>query len=261
MSDYTINDDGHLLDVEGNEVIIAESPVVVGNARTQDQMNVTIQERLARQNKQIETLKQQAEKTPELHKVIEEMQDERLQLEKKIEQANTLAAEKVANQIKTATEKASQAEGLLQSERDARVRDQATNLILSNVGDRFINPALDVIPRMLANHKREPVMDEKTGKPVEGSFRDLFNVEVVSRDGKTSESQLLEVDDALNAIAANPKYQHHVKGTDKGGSGGGAYKRGRPHITKLSQLKTAADKSAFVTEHGLEEFKKLDQRN
>lgn len=255
MPEFKLNDDGQLVDAEGKVFAIDEEEVKVVGGQTQAQVDAVIKKRLARQDEQIKALQSQADKTPELQKVLDDLKREKEQMEIDLERAQTTAQEEVATQLKTANEQADTAKRELVAERQARIKDQTENLILANAGDMFINPALDVVPMLQATHKREPKTGED-GKVIKGEFHDLFEVEVFDKD--ESKREYLPIKDALAAVAVNSDFQHYVKGSQTGGSGGGAYAVGAGRIKKRSDLQTKKEKADFVHEHGVDAYKQLE---
>ncbi|KKL16912.1 hypothetical protein LCGC14_2490830, partial [marine sediment metagenome] len=85
---------------------------------------------------------------------------------------------------------------------------------------------------------------------------DLFEVEVFDKD--ESKREYLPIKDALAAVAVNSDFQHYVKGSQTGGSGGGAYAVGAGRIKKRSDLQTKKEKADFVHEHGVDAYKQLE---
>ncbi|NQU44868.1 hypothetical protein HQ520_16380 [bacterium] len=248
-----INAEGQLLDGEGNLVKIGEEEATVTNAVTKDKMNATIQERLARQTDKIKTLEAQAIKTPDLERLLTELRAEKTQMEESLSHAQAEAEGKVATQLKTTMTRAEQAEANLKVERESHVRTQLTNAILGTVGDKFINPAEDIVPRLLSVHKREPVLGED-GKPT-GKHNDLFEVDVAADENGQIKREFVPVDKAVEFMAANPKFAHYVRSRNTGGPGSSAFSGIR--ATKRSELLTPKDKSEFITKHGLDAFKAL----
>jgi hypothetical protein len=248
-----INAEGQLVDGEGKPVKIGEEEVTVANAISKDKANQAIQDRLARQKEKITTLEAQAVKTPELERMILELKAEKSQMEENLSKAQSDAESKVANQLKTALTRAEQAEADLKAEREAHVRTHVTNSILGNVGDRFINPSDDIVPRLLAAHKREPVLGAD-GKPT-GQFSDTFEVEVPGDKEGETKREFLPVDKALEAMAANPKMQHYVRSSQTGGPGAGSF--GNTRVTKRSDLTSVKDKVDFIEKHGRPAFEAL----
>jgi flagellar biosynthesis GTPase FlhF len=263
MPKYTIGENGVLMDPDGNPVEIN------GEAATVD-TDALVQERLARQKKklegeaaklkeQLEALQAQADRTPQLERLLEETRAKHSEtekamheLEQKAQEAEQAAAEKVANQLREARQQSEQMKAALEQERASRVRDQVTNAVLAKAGDVFNAPALDVVPHLLQVHKREPVLDDE-GKPIEGKFQDLFELEF-EKDGNAVREHL-PVDKALEVWAA--QHPHHVRASGTGGSGGGNYIAAAGNV-KRSQM-SAEEKSAFIEKHGAEAFKKLPQ--
>ncbi|MCE5229016.1 hypothetical protein LLG95_05405 [bacterium] len=253
MPELMMDKSGFLIDAEGNQVLIQDEPIKVSGVQTQDQIDRVIEERLARQKEKIKTLEAQANKTPDLEKMIEDLKKERDKMEADLAAAQQAAEAEVASQLSNTAKRAEIAERALADERVARIRDQVTNQILQKSGDRFINPAKDVVPDLLTVHKREPVADS-AGRPIPGRFIDLFDIAYKNEKGEETH-ELMPVDKALDALAAREDYQHYVRAAATGGSGGGNYTAFTGNLRR-SQM-SAAEKAEFVSRHGLEAFQQL----
>lgn len=253
MPDLKIDKDGYLLNDQGARVEIGGEAVKITNARTQEQIDQAIQERLARQNERIKTLETQANKTPELERMISDLKTERDRIETEAKTARESAQQEVSSQLNTLKTKVSQYEDALKSERTARVQDQVTTLILSKAGDTFINPAKDLVPDLLRVHKREPV--QENGKPVEGQFVDLFEVSYKNEKGEEVKESM-PAEKAIAVLAAREDYAHYVRASGAAGSGGGNYTGGSHANLKRSEM-NATQKSEFISKHGLDKFKEL----
>jgi len=260
MPEFMLNAEGQLVDKDGKVLEIEGEPVTVANAKGQAQIDAVVKERVARErakldelHKQIETLEAQAQKTPELEAMIRKLDGEKGKAESALADAEKNARDQVASQMSSLEKRAKQAEGALEAEQTARLTDQVTNTILGSCGDRFISPANDIVPRMLAAHKREPLIGDD-GKPVDGQVRDVFQI-AVQKDGKDTR-EWLTTDDALAALAAHPAFQHYVRAPSGGSGHGGKY-------TNVANLKRSAmsdeQKVSFVGEHGVEAFQKIPE--
>lgn len=264
MPKFSIGENGAILDAEGKALEIEGEAVTVDT-------DSFVQERLARQKKklegdaaklkeQMEALQAQADRTPQLERLLEELRSQHSQtesamheLEQKAQEAEKAASEKVANQLREAKTQAEQTKAALDAERKARVRDQVTNAILAKAGDAFNSPAIDVVPHLLGVHKREPELDGE-GKPIDGRFQDLFELEF-EKDGKPVREHV-PIDKALEIWAS--KYPHHVRPSGQGGSGGGKYAPVTANL-KRSQM-SAKQISEFVRKHGREAFERLPDK-
>lgn len=254
MPELKMDAEGYLVDGEGNRVTLGDEsdPVKVTNAQTQDQVEKVIKERLARQNDKIKTLESQVTKTPELEKMLKELREEKQSLESQLSEAKKNAEAEVANQMTKLQREREELQSKLESESKGRVQDQVTNLVLSKAGDRFINPAEDIVPRLLQVHKREPVKDEQ-GNVVKHA--DLFKISFKNEQDKEIEDWL-PADKALEVIASKPEYSHYVKSSGQSGSGGGSY----VNTANLQRSKMSVeDKTAFIGKHGAEAFQNLPE--
>lgn len=252
MPDLKINDEGVLVDADGKPVEINGEAVKVTNAKTQEQLEKTLKERLARQQDRIKTLEEQANKTPELEKLLKEAQSEKAEIEAQLKDAKDAAQREVEQTVAKLTKQATETAAALEAERQARVRDQVTAAILGISKDTFINPANDVVPKLIGAHKREPAKD-KDGKTIEGQYVDLFKA--TFKDEKGNEvTEHVPLDKAIELFANDPANAHYVRGARTGGSGGGKY----VNTTNLKRSEmSAAQKAEFVDKHGLEAFQGL----
>lgn len=251
MPKLKLNDDGILVGEDGQPFQINGETVEVEGAMSQTKAERTIQERLARQNARIKELEKAAEQTPSLQKTLDELRAERTELEQQLAQAKEAAQAEVAGQIKAAQERAATLEQSLQQERAARVREQVTSSLLGAAGNEFLNPAADVVPRLLGAHKREPVKGPD-GKET-GEYLDLFKVTVKDDKGNPVE-RFVPAKDALEAFKQEPSNQHYLAAGNRGGSGGsdGA------NFANLDRAKMSVpEKAAFIKAHGSEAYDRL----
>lgn len=254
MPELNMDDEGYLVDAEGKRFEVEGEPVKVGNAKTTSQVENAIKERLARQNDKIKALEAQANRTPELEKLLNDLKEEKTSLEEQLSNAKKQAQDEVASQINKLTSKAKELEAKLAEESSGRIRDQVTTAILAKAGDRFINPAEDVVPKLLSVHKREPAKDDQ-GKTVDGKFVDVFTVRYKNDKGEEVE-EALPVDKALDVMASKSEYAHYVRGTSHGGSGGGTY----VNVQNLKRsTMSVSQKTEFISKHGEDAFKKLPE--
>jgi len=227
MGELLLNEEGNLVDAEGKVFELDGEPVKVGNAQTQEQTNAVIKSRLARQQKtideQIKALQDQADKTPALQKMIDDLGGERDKLERSLQEAEQQAQQKVATQMTTLQKRAADAEAAYKAETASHINTQVTNSILSSKAIApFIDPAGDVVPRLLQSHKREPVLDE-SGRPVPGQYKDVFGVDIPPEsEGGEFRRENVPLDKALEVIAQTRP--HWIAATNANGSGGGQYK-------------------------------------
>jgi len=254
MPELMINDEGIAIDAEGNPVLIGEEPIRIGNAQNQAQVEAAIKKRLARQSEHIKTLEQQATKTPELMAMIDRLKEEKQQTEAEAARTKEFAEKRVATQLADANKAREAALQALEQERAARLREQVSMLIISKAKNDFINPGEDIVPKLLSKHKREPKLDDN-GKPIDGQFIDLFDVNYTNEKGDLV-TESMPIEKALDVFRTQEAYQHYVRGFSPGGSGGASFRNG-PRITKTSQLPTDAAKAHFISDHGLDAFKAL----
>lgn len=253
MPKLKLDKEGYLLDDDGKRVQINGEDVQVADAMNQERVNEVIKERLARETKRIETLEKQANRTPELERMIEEAKAEKAKLEEAAQAAQSNAEKQVAAQMEKARKEAAEYKTALDAERQARVRDQVTTAILSKAGGSWLNPAKDIVPDLLQAHKREPVLGAD-GKPLAGQFKDLFALTFKNEKGEEV-SETVPVERALEILASRDDYKHYLKATGRPGSGGGQF-NGATGGMKRSQM-TDDQKAAFIGEHGADAFKAL----
>lgn len=255
---FQIDDDGNLVQEDGTPVVIGETPVKVTNAVPQKKVDEAIKERLSRQDNVIKQLKATAEKTPEMERMIADLTAERDNLARQAATATQEAEQKVSQQFEAARKKAEQLENDLKQERTARMQDNLRVQILQTAGDLFVNPSLDIVPKLLATHKREPLVDD-SGKKVDGQFVDLFELEYTDEDGKTKR-EALPMDRALEVLATEERYAHYVK--PRGHSGTGVLPSGKlpGGLTGLRRsTMTLEQKLAVIAKHGHEGYQKLPE--
>ncbi len=258
MPEYKIDEEGVLLDEEGNQVTFGEGdeaePIKVGNAVTQEKTEHIIKDRLARQQQRIESLEAQANRTPELERQLQEDRQEKQRLEQELENAQSKAQEEVSSQLQQYRQQVDKYASELEQERQARMQDQVRNKILANAGEEFLNPDQDVVPVLLRSHKREQKRDEN-GKVIKGEYVDLFEMTYEDAEGNEVK-EAVPLSKALEIFANKPQNQHYLKAKSSGGSGGGKY----ANVThkKRSDM-TRTEKSQFISEHGREEYMNLPE--
>lgn len=254
MPELKMDAEGFLLNDEGERFEIEGEPMRVTNAQPKEETERIIKDRLARQADKIKALEQQANKGPELEKMLEGLRNEKKALEDQLDSAKKQAEEEVSSQLSAAEKRAKAAETELESERTGRIRDQVTNSILTRAGDRFINPADDVVPKLLGVHKREAAKD-KQGNTIDGQFLDTFKLAWRDEKGEEVEEHL-PLEKALEVLASKPEYQHYVRASGRSGSGGGNY----ANISNMKRSEmSAAQKAEFVGQHGVEAFQGLPE--
>lgn len=91
---YTIDDEGQLLGDDGNQVEIEGKPVTVEGALTKGKVSEVVQERLERQktanDEKIKALEGQANRTPELERLLQEAKDHSGDLETQRDEAKKM---------------------------------------------------------------------------------------------------------------------------------------------------------------------------
>jgi hypothetical protein len=222
MAKWKTDTDGNLLGEDGQPLLVNDEPVKLADiegVKTQKDIDTTVEERLARQKKRIETLEAQANKTPELERMLDELKAEKSRLEAEMAEAKQAAKDEAAAQVQRVTTERDRLKQELEAERQARVRDQVSNAILAECKDAFNDPATDVVPHLLAAHKREPKKDEN-GKDVPGEYLDFFKLRVKNDKGEEKE-ELVPLAKALEIWGA--AHPHHLRPSGASGSGGGQY--------------------------------------
>jgi len=230
MPKFKIDNEGYLLKEDGQRFMIDDEPVQATGIMTQDRIDDVVKDRLNRQKKeyatQIATLESQANKTPELEKLLANTKESLSKVEEELVNAKRQAEAEVSAQmgkLKTENEKLA---AKVTELANARVVDQVTNMIMSTSSDKetgkpiFINTSRDVVPQLLKTHKREPMRDE-TGKVIEGQFLDLFEVEITENDKQVKKH--VPVDKAIEVFSSDPSNKHYLIGNNAGGPprGGG----------------------------------------
>lgn len=254
MGRFKADEQGNVIDAEGNPLVIGDEPVKltdIEGAVSQQTMDTKIQERLARQNDRIKALEAQANRTPELEKLLSDLKTEKSQLEEQVANVQASAKAESEAQVQRVQTERDKYRTDLEAERAARVRDQVSTLILGKAGSTFNDPAIDVVPHLLAAHKRE----EKKGPDGKGTgdFVDFFKV-CVKKDDGADEEKFVPVEQALSHWAeAHP---HHVRASGNAGSGGGSYVN--TQNVKRSSM-SSSQKSEFIAKHGREAFQALPE--
>jgi hypothetical protein len=225
MAKWKLNEEGQVVGEDGEPIRVGEDVLTfadIEGAKTQKDIDDTVQTRLARQNDRIKTLEAQANKTPDLEKMLSDLKAEKAQLEAQVNEVKEQAKEEARAQLERIKADRDKLKTDLDNERQARVRDQVSTLILGAAKDRFNDPAIDVVPHLLGAHKREPKKGPD-GKDT-GEFVDLFKVRVKKDEESEPVDEWHPVDKALEAWAT--AHPHHVRPNGNGGSGGGQYTAG-----------------------------------
>lgn len=248
-----VDQDGKPLEIEGEAVTVDTDTLVKDRlARQKKQLDGELE----KQREKIAALEATADKSPQLMKMLADLRAEKAEIEQNLQRvqqdaldAQRKAEAEVASQIAKANKEAEEARNMLTQERQARIREYATNLILTNTGGAFNDPATDVVPNLLNRYVREPLKDAD-GKTIEGQFLDRFSM-TFKRDGV----DVTEAVDVQKAIELwGDQHPHHLKASGHSGSGGGNYTNTQG--LKRGQM-SDKDKSDFVAKHGQEAFKKL----
>lgn len=251
MPVFKMNDDGVLVDGEGNPLQLNGEAVTVEGAFTQKVLDAKIAERLARQAKTVRDLEEAVKETPALKQALEQAKADLAETQQQAQQAKAAAEAEVSGQLKTWKEKSERSDQALAEERAARVREQVTVQLLGAAGSEFLNPAADVVPRLLGTHKREPVKGPD-GKDT-GQFVDQFKVVRKDDKGATVE-EWLPADEAIKAFKADPGNRHYLAASGQGGSGGS----GTGDFSGLDRAKMSVEQKAkFISDHGSEAYDTL----
>ncbi len=261
--EYTLAEDGTLVDAQGKPMMVEGQPIKVAGAHTQKHLDKVVGERLAREEakvtQRIADLEKQAGRTPELEKMLEEEKERQRSLRTELSKAKETASQEVSGQI---TSLKTQLDGLTsqltQANRD-RVTDQVSFAIIQKAGDRFVNVVGDVVPRLMGVHKREQVLGSD-GKP-SGEFLDTFRMKTVTEDGKggtVEKTEFVPLERALELFAADPGNRHYVTGAKTGGSGGGGTFSEALMNTKRSTM-SPEEQAEFIQRYGKDKYLKLPE--
>lgn len=224
--------EGFAIDTDGKRIQINGEDVKVEGIKTQNDIDDAVKTRLEREKgkitnleNEVKTLREQSNRTEEAEKLLKSKETELSKLQTQLAEAETKARNDVATQMKTLEDDNKSLKEMLAKEQQGRIHDRLSTDILAASGNRFNNPKSDLVPRLIASHKREPATED--GKPVEGKFVDLFEVEVIG-DNKERVKKHLPLDKAIEAIhgtfSADPATAHYVRSDARGGSGGGSFK-------------------------------------
>ncbi|MDX9975328.1 MAG: hypothetical protein RBU21_20240 [FCB group bacterium] len=257
MPKWKVDAEGNLVDAEGNPVVVEGEPVKVADIDgvvSQETMDTKIEQRLARQTNRIKALEAQANRTPEVERMLENLSAEKAEYEAQAARALARVNADAGAEVQRVQAELEDSRKTLDAERAARAEDKVKWAILTAAGDRFINPAVDVVPHMMAAHKREEAVGPD-GKGT-GEFHDLFKVRV-KKDGSDDEyeDKYLPADKAVTCwLETHP---HYAKSSGLSGSGGGSFREvaGNPRRSQM----TDEQKADFVSKHGREAFQKLPE--
>lgn len=251
-------DENGVLVKDGEPVKIENQPVKLDGYLSKEKVSTVVSERLAREKAavadQIKALEAQANRTPELEKMTTDLRDKLGELEKQASTAKQTAEKEVATRLERAEKRAQEYEQQLIQERQARVQDQVSAQILGATKDRWIDPAQDLVPKLLQTHKRETVKG-KDGEP--DSYEDLFEVEHKDEKGNTVR-EFLPLKDAVSVLEGREEFQHYLRATGREG-GGAPGSRSFANSNQKRSGMTAQDKAQFVSKHGLEAYQSLPE--
>lgn len=250
MPKLKFNDEGHLVTETGEPFEIDGESVTVEGAFTKAQVTEKIEERLARETKERDKLKEAAAQLPGLQEMADQKAARVTELEKELETTKSNSAQESAAQITKFRQAAEQATTLANQRAEELMRYQVQTSILGAAASNFNDPANDVVPRLLSVHKREAVKGED-GKPT-GEVKDFFKLRFKNDKGEEVEDHL-PVEKALEVLAQTSP--HYLKPTGGSGSGGGTYTN--PIGTQKRSEMTVTQKTEFVTKHGADAFQKL----
>lgn len=254
---FELNEEGILVQ-DGEPVKLQGQVVKLDGYLSKDKVNSVVSERLAREQKtlkdQIKALEAQATRTPELERMLEESRQKLQDLERQASQAKQTAEAEVASRLARAEKRAKDLEDALSSEKAARLTEQVSAQIVAAAKDRWIDPVSDLVPKLMASHKRE-VQKGQDGKP--DTYEDLF--EVTRRDEKgNTVKEFLPLADAIGALESREEFHHYLRASAREGGGAPGSKHFNPSNYKRSEMSNE-DKSAFVAKHGVEAFQALPE--
>lgn len=252
MPKLKLNDEGQLVTEDGTVFEVDGEAVSVDGAYTKAQLTKTVEDRLAREQKNLETLKAAAEQVPGLQKLVDESSAKVRELEAETENIKATAQQESAAQINKHRQEAERFKAEAEKNAAELLKFQVQTQILGAAGSNFNDPATDLVPHLLQAHKREAVKGED-GRPT-GEFKDFFKLRFKNDKGDEVEDYL-PVDKALEAWATS--HPHHVKATGGSGSGGGNYLN--PSGNQKRSEMSVSQKAQFVSKYGQEAFQKLPE--
>lgn len=233
-----MNDKGQVVDSDGKVFMLNDEEVTLENVVSKEKMESTIEERVKRlraekgkADETIKTLKSQENKSDEVQQLLTESQDARDLLVDKLQTAEKEKAtakrdaeQGVQKQLQSQKDALEKAEADLKVSQKARERDRLTNRLLQVCGNRFKDAGRDVIPQLLGKHKREKKRNDE-GEEVKGEFVDMFDVQYLDEDGKTTKTKPFFLEKAVDVFAAHPGNSHYRAETRRGGSGGSPFQK------------------------------------
>lgn len=250
MPTLKLNDEGQLVTEDGTVFELEGEPVVIEGAKTQGDIDKTVNERLARERAKFEDLKKVAEREPILQKQVEESAATIKRLEQQAEEIEATIKSESQAQLTKLREEANNYKSQAEQMKNELVQFQVKTSILGLSQNQFNDPATDLVPHLLAVHKREAVRGDD-GKPT-GEFKDFFKLPVKSESGEIT-SEFMPLEKAIEVWAES--HPHHVKPSGQSGSGGGNYTPGTSNL-KRSEM-SRQQKIEFVSKHGNKAFESL----
>lgn len=225
MPAFTVDKEGVVLDSDGNQFQIDGEPVTI-QGHAQSDLNAMVakakhkkEAEIATMQKDIDALNGIKERSAEMEDMLSRLKEQKEKAEADLSTAQQEAQRKVAEQMSALEKTAAEATAALEAERKAHLTTELTADILSHAGKDFHRPQTDIVPILLAKHKREPVPDPTTGEPT-GEFKDLYVMEFPDPDSGKLRKEAVPAKTALGLIKSNPDYAHYVAGTGKPGSDG-----------------------------------------
>ncbi len=262
MPKFTMNDEGQLVGEDGKPFQVDGEAVTVEGVKTQATFDHELQNRIGRETKkvddlkaQIATLDKQTEKSAEMEGVITSLRTQLEEANTEKNAAEQAATAKTAEQNKKLLDRAEKAEGSFADLSTKYAREKLERSIIGVAGDTFINPVVDIAPRLANAHKREPLVGAD-GKQIEGQFQDLFEVGVANEEGERT-PQYVPLDKAIAELATDPAFAHYRRGTGASGAGTQIGNKTPPGTMKRSQLKGPAGHVAFIKQYGEDAYAAL----
>lgn len=250
MPKFNLNDEGQLVNDEGEVFELEGEAVTVEGAKTQADIDKTVNDRLARERQKFDELKKAAETVPNLQKMVDESAAKIRELETEAEQIKTLAEQESSAQINKHRQEAEKYKARAEQSDRELLRFQVKTDILSAAGSRFNDPATDLVPHLTDAHKREPVKGDD-GKPT-GEFKDFYKVRFKNEQDEEVED-FLPLSKALDAW--EQMHPHHVKASGASGSGGGQY--GQPNTNVKRSEMNVTQRTDYIEKHGPEAYQAL----
>lgn len=249
MPTLKLNDEGHLVTEDGTVFELDGEAVKVEGAKTQADIDKSVEDRLARERAKYDELKKAAEQVPSLQKMVDESAAKLRDLEGEAERVKTATEQESAAQINKARQDAERYREVAERNAAELQRFQVKVAILGAAKDKFNDPETDLVSNLLNVHKREPVKGED-GKAT-GEFKDFYKLRFKNEDGVEVEDYL-PVDKALEVWAES--HPHHVRPTGASGSGGGTYFN---HSNLKRSQMSIKQKCDYTEKHGVDAFEAL----